>query len=295
MTNKPLFSTSLLTHLLSFLLLVVHLTPVTVAQNEDEIVADETEQLPLGESVAFWLIFICVIWLWSFGRQVAIHGLDFVIRQPSTLVFIMIIMYVIAWGLVELSMSAAGGYDPAMRKFGSGDGDSFTRALVIFSVLVTLFMWLMCSKCADKYSTFSQQKKADAAKAKNPYADRGDEMKPLSSFVSAVFCTCGTKGMEMDGIDAEEAEKKTGALQLVPPPPPVDEKEYQNNQVKLKEYKEETKKIHDNNLGTKLMHNIKVTAHDMHHIEEHAKKALHNAELAVEVRAQEQLEKIGKI
>ena len=65
MTNKPLFGTSLLTHLLSFLLLVVHLTPVTVAQNEDEIVADETEQLPLGESVAFFHLCHLVVVVWQ--------------------------------------------------------------------------------------------------------------------------------------------------------------------------------------------------------------------------------------
>ena len=70
-----------------------------------------------GESVAFWLIFFCVIWMWIFGRKVAIHGLDYVIRQPNTLVFIMVIMYVISWGLIELSFLMAGGYDVRLYFF----------------------------------------------------------------------------------------------------------------------------------------------------------------------------------
>lgn len=55
--------------------------------------------------------------MWIFGRKVAIHGLDYVIRQPNTLIFIMVIMYVISWGLIELSFLMAGGYDVRLYFF----------------------------------------------------------------------------------------------------------------------------------------------------------------------------------
>ena len=134
----------------------------------------------------------------------------------------MILMYVIAWGVVELSFEMAGGYNPEMKQFKSGNGDGFTVALVLFTVLLSVIMWMMCSTCADKYSTFSIQKKAAKLKAKNPYSDRGKEVKPLNSMIAMIFCTCGAQSMKEDGIDNEEAKKKTDALHLTPPPPPVE-------------------------------------------------------------------------
>mgnify|MGYP006096723627 FL=1 len=165
----------------------------------------------------------------------------------------MILMYVIAWGVVELSFEMAGGYNPEMKQFKSGNGDGFTVALVLFTVLLSVIMWMMCSTCADKYSTFSIQKKAAKLKAKNPYSDRGKEVKPLNSMIAMIFCTCGAQSMKEDGIDNEEAKKKTDALHLTPPPPPVDEKVYKENMKKLNEWKEHEKKEAEHDIKHQLV------------------------------------------
>ena len=143
-------------------------------------------------------------------------------------------------GLIELSFEMAGGYDPKMKSFGNGgDGDAFTMSLVIFSSLLSLIMWGTCSKCADKYSDFSQQKKADKLKSKNPYSDRGKQVKPISTLISTIFCTCGQVAVPEDGIDLQQMDKRVQAQMLTPPPAPASEEEYNKGMSQLKEWKKE--------------------------------------------------------
>jgi hypothetical protein len=137
---------------------------------EDEIVDDGSSTTGGDSSAATtWIILLICAWFWHAGRNIAISGLDYVIRQPQTLAAIIAIMYVIAWGLIELSFTVSGGYDPIMKSFGNGGtGDDFTVCLVLFSAGVCIILWGSCKKCAERYSTFAQMRKAEKSKAKNP-------------------------------------------------------------------------------------------------------------------------------
>ena len=104
--------------------------------------------------------------MWIFGRKVAIHGLDYVIRQPNTLVFIMVIMYVISWGLIELSFLMAGGYDVRLYFFpffsfskrnNFSDRNVFMCSCVhVFMCVCRIFIYfLFRSKCVHDFHSHS--------------------------------------------------------------------------------------------------------------------------------------------
>jgi hypothetical protein len=84
----------LLLHLSLFLFL---LHRIDGQENNDVIVDDGRTSQQNDSSAATYLILLCCAWVWFAGRKMAIHGLDFIIRQPQTLAFIMMVMYLIAW------------------------------------------------------------------------------------------------------------------------------------------------------------------------------------------------------
>jgi hypothetical protein len=139
--------------------------------------------------------FMLVLWLWSFGRRTLIHGLDYVVRQPGTLGFIMIIMYILAWQLLEIAMAASGGYDPYTGTFGDGgSADGFLMILMLLASLLCCMMWGGCAKAAAKYSKHAQEVKWAKIKAKNPYADRSKKKgSGASGCLAMIFCTCGAE------------------------------------------------------------------------------------------------------
>ena len=87
-------SCRLLLHLSLFLFL---LHRIDGQENNDVIVDDGGSSQQNDSSAATYLILLCCAWVWFAGRKMAIHGLDFIIRQPETLAFIMMVMYLIAW------------------------------------------------------------------------------------------------------------------------------------------------------------------------------------------------------
>lgn len=100
-----------------------------------------------------------------------------------------------------------------------------------------------------------------------------------------IFCVCGAKGVQEDGIDAQEHERDKDALKLVPPPPPTNEV-YDANAKKLKEWKQhqDEEKSHDtvHTLIAKGIEEGKELIQEAIKLEHQAEKSLHNFEKKTE-------------
>ena len=63
------------------------------------------------------VILVGTWWVWHFARRVNGLGLDLAVREPSTLGFIMGMMYILSWAWLEFSLGFCE-YDPFTRAFG---------------------------------------------------------------------------------------------------------------------------------------------------------------------------------
>ena len=192
-------------------------------------------------------------------------------------------------GLVELSFSASGGYDPKMKSFGNGgNGDSFTMYLIIFAASLCVILTFSCSKFADRYSTFAQERKMAKTRAKNPYADRPNKIiKPLSTFLTVFFCTCcGDGATEEDGLDTEQQNKKIKAQMLTPPPAPTD-KEYDAGLKALDDYKKEKEADKDLNIVANIKNHIVDAEHQVEDIIHGVQHVSHNVAKNIQTKTNE--------
>ena len=89
-----------------------------------EIVIDGQSEFRPKSSVITVVVLVGTWWVWHFARRVNGLGLDLAVRQPSTLGFIMGMMYILSWAWLEFSLGFCE-YDPYLHTFNNCSPEVF--------------------------------------------------------------------------------------------------------------------------------------------------------------------------
>jgi hypothetical protein len=141
----------------------------------EEIVGADVAFRPKSNVVTL-VVLVGTWWTWHFARKINGIGLDLAVRQPSTLGYIMGMMYILSWAWLEFSLGFCE-YDPYLHAFNYCSPEEFLLLLVGSAIVFCCIMWYVCKSSAHKYSQYAKQQEFEKERASNPYSERKGKVK----------------------------------------------------------------------------------------------------------------------